>query len=191
MGRCARQRARMTHYEARVELTWDEVRLGAQVGCMRHIQCAEETRVLIASEQAQENLWANNLEGALAEMSAAKHLNLFWAGALGNYEAPDVGPYQVRCNSSRKYDDMVIRPRDVEKQRADTIYISVLAFTPAFLILGWKRLRDCMQERWYRVGQPNRPKCWFVPRTALMSLDDLPTPEQEAARCSSALTAAR
>lgn len=155
-----------------VTLTWPEVTLGAHVGCMRNIMAQREARIPGAN-QGLEDTWTGNIDGAIAELAVAKYLGRFWSGHVGEYDQPDVGPYQVRCNGSRKHDDMILRPRDFEKHW-DDVFISVLSFLPKYHILGWKLCSDCKREEWYREGTPGRPKAYFVPRTALGPLEQLP-----------------
>src|SRR5262245_51186961 len=108
----------------RIRLTWPEVSLAAHVGCMRNIMCLRQGRTPSAG-QGLDDLWSANIEGAGAELAVAKHLGLFWAGNVGDYDAPDVGPYQVRCNKTRRTETMTLRPADKDHD----IYISVLSFT--------------------------------------------------------------
>jgi hypothetical protein len=119
--------------------------------------------------------WSSNIEGAAGEMAVAKHLGLFWSGAVGEINADDVGGYQVKTNTSRKWDDLILRKRN----KPDRVYISVLSFVaPApgvarFVITGWINGVDAIQEKYWREGLPGMP-AYFVPRSALHPLDTLP-----------------
>jgi hypothetical protein len=100
----------------------------------------------------------------------AKYLGVFWEAKIGDPDADDVGPLQVRTNTSRRLDDMILRPGDKRAR----IYISVLSFTPEFILCGWIWGNDGMRQEWLRNGSPDRPPCFFVPRSALKPLETIP-----------------
>lgn len=163
-----------------VTLTWAEMLIAANIGCMRNVQSLKMGRGRIDSPTNQfggmDYAWSTNIEGAAGEMAVAKHLGLFWSGAVGDISASDVGGYQVKTNTSRKWDDLILR----KWNRPDRIYISVLSFiAPApgaarFVITGWINGIDAIQERYWREGLPGMP-AYFVPRSVLHALDTLPT----------------
>jgi hypothetical protein len=152
-----------------IRLSWTEVLVAASVGCMRNVQCLRG-KWQPGAAQGLHNTWTPNIEGAAGEAAVAKHLDLFWCGAVGDVKADDVGSYQVRTNTSRKLDDLILRPQD----RDDRIYISVLSFLPEFIICGWITGADGKQAEWLRNGSSDRPPCYFVPRSALHPLATLP-----------------
>jgi hypothetical protein len=115
------------------------------------------------------NTWTPNIEGAAGEMAVAKALGLYWQPIIGNHRADDVGPYQVRTNISRRHDDLCLRPHDHD----DRVYINVLSFMPEFEVLGWIWAKDGKRELWLRDGTPDRPKCFYVPRTELRPMAEL------------------
>lgn len=154
--------------DIRVLLAWSEILIAAQVGIMRNVQALKEEWDKTKGDP-REN-WTNNIEGACGEQATAKHFGMYWDGRLGDPSADDVGPYQVRTNASRRLDDMILRPWDKD----DKPYISVLSFTPWFIICGWLMCRDGKKEKWLRVGTPGRPPCYFVPRSELHPLSTLP-----------------
>jgi hypothetical protein len=120
--------------EVRVRLTWAEVLVAAQVGCMRNVQSLRGNWRPVGGCGLDDS-WTANIEGACGEMVVAKHLGFYWTGALGDPTADDAGPYQVRTNASRRLDDMALRDRD--KPKLDKVFISVLSFLPEFVICGW------------------------------------------------------
>lgn len=151
-------------------LTTTEMMIGGYVGTARQVQAIDRQMKGRAGCDELDS-WTRHIEGAQGEMATAKVLNLYWQPIIGDPEADDVGPYQVRCNGSRRLQDMVLRPGLV---KADRIYISVLCFAPRFIVLGWILGADGVQQQWYRDGTPGRPKAFWVPRDALHDLDDLP-----------------
>ncbi len=161
----------------RVRLTATEMMVAAYVGAARNVQSlTQEWRP--AAGVGVANTWTPNIEGAAGELAVAKALGIYWQPIIGNNHADDVGPYQVRTNISRKYDDLCLRPKD----REDRIFISVLSFMPTMEIVGWIEGSEGKRERWLRDGSADRPKCFYVPRNALRPMADLPMREREAKR---------
>jgi hypothetical protein len=162
-----------------VTLTWAEMLIAANIGCMRNVQSLKlgrtRTDALTHPFGGMDYAWSSNIEGAAGEMAVAKHLGLFWSGNVGDLGSDDVAGYQVKTNTSRKWDDLILRKRN----RPDRVYISVLSFiAPApgvakFIITGWINGVDAMQEKYWREGLPGMP-AFFVPRSVLQPLDTLP-----------------
>jgi hypothetical protein len=153
-----------------VRLSWPQILVGAHVGCMRNVQSLRNKATPRAGV-GLDDTWTINIEGACGEMAVAKHLGVFWAAEVGDLHADDVSVYQVRTNTSRRLDDMILRDHDKNHK----VYISVLSFVPKFVICGWITGEDGKREDWKRVGTPGRPPCYFVPRGALHSLATLPS----------------
>lgn len=152
-----------------ISLTWAEVLTAAYIGTMRNVQSLRGNWTP-GADVGVDNSWTPNIEGAAGEMAVAKYLGMYWSGAVGDPQADDVGPFQVRTNASRKYDDLILRPRD----KPERIYISVLSFLPQFTICGWIGGAEGKQEKWLRDGTAGRPPCFFVPRTSLKPMSLLP-----------------
>lgn len=154
----------------RITLSWGEIALGAAVGTMRLVY-RRKNAMENGSARPDWNVWTGEIEGAQAELAVAKHLGLFWSGTVGERAAPDdVGSYQVRCNSSREYDDTLLRKTD----KPNRAYISVLSFMPEFHIIGWVWGEDGFRDGRLFEGDKKRPPCWFVPRTKIQPFSTLP-----------------
>lgn len=154
-------------------LMWPQIKKASDVGCDRNIQSLRDN-VEPGAGAPLSNSWTFNIEGACGELVVAEWLGEPWTGTVGDYTAPDVGPFQVRTNTSRMLTDLCIRPRDLRKHR-DKVFISVLSFLPMFEICGWIYCYECLNDpKWYRFGDPNRPKCYYVPMGALRDLRTLP-----------------
>jgi hypothetical protein len=153
----------------RVKLSQTELMIAAYVGSARNVQSLTRDWKPGAGAGVL-NTWTLNIEGAGGEMAAAKALNIYWLPVIGDPDANDVGPYQVRTNISRQYDDLCLRPRD----RPGRIFIGVLSFCPEFEICGWILGQDGKREEWLRDGTPGRPPCYYVPRSALAPMETLP-----------------
>jgi hypothetical protein len=152
-----------------VRLTATEMMVAAYVGSARNVQSLTRDWEPAAGIGFRDT-WTPNIEGAAGEIAVGKALNIYWQPIVGNNRADDVGPYQVRTNTSRKHADLCLRPKD----RADRIFISVLSFAPVFRIVGWVWARDGKVDRWLRDGTPDRPKCYYVPMSALNDMGTLP-----------------
>jgi hypothetical protein len=156
----------------KVRLTQTELMVAAYVGSGRNVQCLTREYTPGAGVGVV-NTWTPNIEGAGGEMATAKALGIYYEPIIGNLHADDVGPYQVRTNMSRRYDDTCLRPRD----KPDRVYIGVLSFCPEFELIGWIWGVDGKLDEWLRPGDPGRPPCFYVPRKKLLPMRELPTPE--------------
>jgi hypothetical protein len=156
--------------EIRIRLTWPEISIAALVGSLRNIQSLQRDWAPHAGVGLT-NTWTPNIEGVAGEMAVAKHCGVYWLPVVGDPDADDAGPFQVRTNTSRRLDDMILRPRDFEK--GDRIYVSVLSFLPEFILCGWIRSSEAKREEWCRDGTVGRPPCFFVPRGALNPISTL------------------
>lgn len=153
----------------RIVLNATELMVAAYIGSARNVQSTLGGAKPSAG-MSMSNSWTANIEGAQGEMAVAKYLGRYWVPKVGDRYNGDVGPYEVRTNGSRKHDDTCLRPDDFD----DRVYIGVLSFMPEFEIIGWIWGRDGMAERWLRDGERGRPKCFYVPRSALQPLELLP-----------------
>jgi hypothetical protein len=153
-----------------VRLSTTEMMVANYVGGARNVQSLVR-RWEPAAGVGTANTWTPNVEGAAGEIAVAKILGIYWEPIVGNPLADDVGPYQVRTNISRKYDDLCLRAKD----RDDRFYISVLSFAPDFDVLGFIRGAEGKRPEWLRDGTVGRPKCFYVPRDALHDLRELPS----------------
>jgi hypothetical protein len=152
-----------------ITLTATELMVAAYVGSARNVQSLIQ-KWSPASGAGLHDTWTPNVEGAAGEMAAAKYLGIYWQPIIGNSNADDVGFYQVRTNISRKHTDLCLRQRD----NPDKIYISVLSFLPNFEILGWIFGRDGKLNKFLRDGSVDRPQCFYVPRTVLHPMCEIP-----------------
>ena len=153
-------------------LSATEMMVAAYIGCARNVWALTH-----GSEPGHgigfDNTWTANVEGAAGEMFVAKTLDIYWCPRVGadRYNG-DVGPYEVRTNSSRRWDDTPLHPSD----RDDRVFIGVLSFMPEFEIMGWIWGHEGKRQEWWRDGSPGRPAFW-VPRSALHSMAELPSVE--------------
>jgi len=114
--------------------------------------------------------WLLHVNGALAEVAAAKVLNLPWTamGALGDHGGPDVGSFiEVRwCKLADGH--LLVHKKDQD----DRAFLLVTGKAPSYTLRGWALGKDAKLDVYWRPGK--RP-CYFVPQGVLESIDFLRT----------------
>lgn len=107
-----------------------------------------------------------DIVGALGEMAVAKALDKFWAGALGNFKAADVGRVQVRA-TARLNGSLLLHSPDTD----EAAFVLVVGLPPDLWIPGWILARAGKNSKWVRkdTGRP----AFFVPQAALRPLTEL------------------
>jgi hypothetical protein len=161
----------------KIELTPFEVLVGGLIGTARNDQ-ALRGRFRESTGQSNGDKFGNNIEGLLGEIAVCRWRKIYWDMSMGAVGGPDAGPYEVRTNCSRLYDDLNLRPGKDELKKNK---ISVCAFTPVFRLDGWIWGDEAMKAapcEWFRLGAPGRPPAWWVPRRMLHPIEELPTVEQ-------------
>lgn len=116
-----------------------------------------------------------DLQGALAELAAAKALNLPWDGKwlpvsvwdTWKIHGNDVGKLEIR--STERFDGrLILHPTD--KDFSPYLLITSEAH-PTYHLVGWIYGIDGKIEKYWRDNVP-RP-CYMVPQNDLKSIDDL------------------
>lgn len=159
-----------------VTLTNAEALIAWHVAAMRHASnIARGTPPKYGAPRGAGGDGANVL-GAKAEMAVAKALGLYWSGGvLGDYTAPDVGPYEVRaCEDPQRR--LIIHPADAEK-KAGRPFISVLLDRETGLraeLRGWIYPTDAARPEWWQDPTGQGRHAYFVPIDALRPMADLP-----------------
>lgn len=152
-----------------VELTWPEILLATNAGVMRRVNAVRNRRQEPYGSRP-EAAWNDDINGAIAELALAKHLNVFWAGTVGRIDLPDVGRLQVR-SKTQDGDRLVVIASDDDT----SIFVSVLVGLPVCRIDGWMMAKEAKRKEWLlpREGLPDR---YFVPNSSLRSPRELPCP---------------
>jgi hypothetical protein len=152
-----------------VTLTYPEICLGAHVGTMRRVQ---NMKLGTARKYGQkEGGWQADIMSCLGELAAAKHLDMFWAGAIGNYDAADVGEfYEVRATEWPN-GKLILHPDDPD----DAPHILARVTDNKVTLVGWVYGHEGKRpEYWTTVaGHPNRP-AFFVPNDVLHDMAEIP-----------------
>jgi hypothetical protein len=152
----------------RVNLTWPELLLAANVGVYRTVQNLRLGRKDRFGADP-ENRWTLSIEGAAGEMAVAKAMDLFWSGAIGDLKADDVGALQVRTRSRHEY-ELPLHPTDLD----DRIFILVTGRAPQFWVRGWIFADDGKRSEWWADPSGKNRPAFFVPHSELRDMADLP-----------------
>jgi hypothetical protein len=152
-----------------VKLGFSELLIGAVVGCLRQIEAVVRGRP--DQHGFEGDGWGAHIEGALAEMAAAKAVNAYWDAPVNTFKDPargDVGPYEVRRRSRQDY-EVLIRRGDADSK----VHIAVFGCAPRFRVAGWLFGFEAKQDKWLQ-GHADRDPAWFMPQGELRGLDMLP-----------------
>jgi len=106
--------------------------------------------------------------GARGEAVFSKATGLPWHKAINRYSRPDVGEFEVKTRTLHSY-DLLVRPK------AKFPHVLVTGTGPSFIIWGWIDARDAFRQEWLKNYGEDRPPAYFVPKSALLSIDDIPT----------------
>jgi len=150
----------------RIELTGPEILLGANVGVLRRYHAIMKGRREYFVEP--DRTWSNEITGAHAELSFAKHKNVFWSGTVGCIDLPDVGPYEIRSKPELGR-GMWIRPGDPD----DAVFVSIAVVLPYCWLTGWMLGREAKRECWQRESK-DRSQAYLVPEGKLEPIESLP-----------------
>ena len=154
-----------------VTLTSTELLHGAIAGVFRHVQNLRAGRRDRYGCSPDEG-WQKNIEGAIAELAAAKASGRYWVGlgALGDFTAADVRGLQVRHSPGDDH-RLVLHKTD---NPADP-FVLVTGRPPRFTLRGWIYAGDGQRaEYWLDPTGANR-WAYFVPQTALRPMGELPS----------------
>lgn len=146
-----------------IELTQAECAFAAQIGSRRHISAKFNNRGDIIGLS---NGWEDNIEGALAEIAFAKHMNLWFDPNLGKFGEADVGVWHVR---GTKYDHgkLCIHPNEYTGK-----YVLLTGRFNTWRVAGWITAEEGRQERFYTTVRDDRPvKCYWIPQSELKELN--------------------
>jgi putative component of toxin-antitoxin plasmid stabilization module len=149
-----------------VTLTWAEILTAAEIGVRRRVNGLRLKRAEPYGQRAS-TTWNHDINGALAEMALAKHLDRFWSGTIGQISEADVGALEVR-SKCEPWHRLVIRATDPP----DKIYVSVLVGIPVCQLCGWMRASDAKRPEWL-LPDEDKPDRFFVPADQLESMENL------------------
>lgn len=150
-----------------VTLTWAELLIAAQVGCMRNVQDLKNGLTQQYGALPDDD-FKNNIIGTCAEMALAKHLGVYWSGAVGCLKEADVGRLEVRGTPRHDYDLRLHKKDDDDSQ-----FVLVTGVNGIYQLQGWLYAREGkIDEYWGSPYQKDRPAFW-VPQSRLRSMETL------------------
>lgn len=151
-----------------VRLTAIEVTMAAVVGAGRHMEAVESGRRDRHDYPPGRDGLADHILGACGEAAVGKLLGRWWGGDVCAFKKADIGSQvQVKTRSNPDW-DLIVRRDD----NPDHIYILVTGVAPDFVVHGWIKGRDAMENRCWIREYGGREAAWFVPKSALTPFFD-------------------
>jgi len=150
-----------------IELSWEEIQYAANIGAARFV---ESRKLGLEGGQrfatAGYSDWSVDIDGAIAELAAAKALDSYWAGSVRSFRGPDLSGGMINIRSTRqKNGSLIIRPQD------HGVFMLVINQMPSFHLPGFIRTEDVKIN--YKLSNPgNRDngEAYFVPQRDLFPL---------------------
>ena len=151
----------------KIRLSWTEVWAGVHAGCQRRIAVLERGGRDRHGARAADIAWKADIEGACAELAAARVLKCEWPAFIDQGSKPDILPdIEVRNTNP----SLIVRPADYKDRR----YLWVKGMAPNYDVVGWMFGGDAMREEWLTdFNKSHRPKCYCVPATELRPLSEI------------------
>lgn len=164
-----------------VTLSAVEMLMASQAAAWRRISNIAKARAGAHGFSNARNGWQADNEGALAEVAAAKGLNLYWSA--GSFGAPDVGGlYDVR-STPYATGHLVIYPKDESERK----FILAVGADAHWELRGWLYARECKQAQYWTThtvrGKPClatdpgaaklNDACFYVPQIALHPMNTI------------------
>lgn len=153
----------------KVTLTPAEVLLAYQVAAMRQTQnMVRSTRAKHGAPEGPEGEILDVI-ACRGEMAVAKALNLYWAGTVGRYGAPDVGEIVDVRTRRQRWHDLILHREDPDERP----FVLAFAESPQSVeLLGWILGSDGKQERHWKDPAGGRP-AYFVPQSELRPMGEI------------------
>lgn len=117
-------------------------------------------------------IWTRHVEGAIAEIAAAKALDVFWSGAAGDdyrrtkASGGDVGRLEVRLRIDsclNQHKRLIIQGRDTD---ADD-FLLLVGRAPTYRLVGWINAGEAKRHPEWIQNPGNFGPAWFVPQENL------------------------
>ena len=153
--------------DQQVELTPTEVMVASWYGCQRRVNAIRQgrrNRFGDADHRVGRSAWGLDVEGAAAEMAAAKILQRYMPFTIGDTKDDDLNGIHVRSTPYATghlivYDD----------DPADAPFVLMVGVLPSFKAAGWILAGEAKQLHWLdeQGGQ------YWVPQDQLRSIDVL------------------
>ena len=154
----------------RIELTTHEYLTAALIGFSRSYAAAfrgQRDKFPVGGDR-----YRNDIEGAAAELAGGRGLSVYWPGFVdpGREEFDLPGWGEVRW-SARRDACLIVRQADDPERR----YLLVTGQFGVYELRGWLYGREARRAEWER-----HRGAWFVPQSALRSVEQLELWEESA-----------
>ncbi len=169
-----------------IQLTVSEIMQGALVGIMRVVVCIKNKLKDKAGEDGYS--WERHIEGALAEMALAKHLQMYWGGR-GSITSSDVGDFEVRNTANHGY-KLIMHPdprnprhvplRDGKGDSYESTFWLVTGKMGFYIIQGLISGQDGQRDEFWSEREGGRRSAYFIPQSALTKPQSLLDQGEEA-----------
>ena len=129
-----------------VELTQTEVAVAAWYGCQRRVNAIKKgLKNLFGDEDHRvgRNAWGLDVEGAAAEMAAAKVLRRYMPFRIGDTKDDDLNGVHVR-STPYATGHLIVYDDDPD----DAPFVLMVGVLPRFTAAGYMRGRDAKQQQW-------------------------------------------
>ena len=153
-----------------IEFSWPEVWIASVAGVMRQIQNMKR-KAKQRHGATDDTNWQRHILACHGEMALAKHMNKFWYGAIGDYDAADVGKlHQVRA-TDHAAGRLLLHPDDDDAAP----FVLARVNNRKITLVGWMFAREGkLQDFWEAPkAHPHRP-AFFVPNNLLHDMADMP-----------------
>ena len=146
-----------------IELTPSEVALAAQIGSRRFIESKFSDR---KEKIGASDGWNNNIEGCLAEVALAKHLNAWFDPNLMKFGEADVLDWHVRSTHHEKGHLYIAEYEKTGK------YILMIGKFNKWRIAGWCHAEEVRQPIFFGTMREDRKvPCYWIPQNELNDLE--------------------
>lgn len=149
-----------------VVLTPTEVAVASWYGCQRRVNAIRKGYSNLfgnADHRVGRNAWGLDVEGAAAEMAAAKVLQRYMPFRIGDTKDDDLNGIHVRSTPYASGHLIVY-----EDDPGDAPFVLMVGVLPTFTAAGYMRGKDAKQQQWLHAqGQ------YWVPQDQLLPIDVL------------------
>lgn len=123
--------------------------------------------------------WEDSIRGAIGEMAVCHHYGFAWNATVGQTDAKDAGPYQVR--STWRVNGKLILQED--EMTSTDLFVFVTGDGLDYILRGWMMPKAAAVHPEWRQDfndKTNLPEVTYrVPQSALWPMEDLPPASPE------------